>query len=384
MARRAATAVVALALALALGPAPAGAGERAYSILAPGEYGGMPAEAHSRDQLRRYDALAPLGLRVRAGDLPRFFVPETLRPAGRGRVERTGRRGLRILRDRFGLPHVYGRRRADVMWGAGWVAGEDRSLLLEQARGVARAALADVPRLDALSLITSGRSFTPSRRAEALVTREARLLVRTYGAKGRQMLRDFDAYAAGVSAEWRHAGVRAPPWTRNDVIAVGALIGAIFGTGGGAEARNAAFLAELEHRLGARGGARVFRDLAAADDPEAPVTAARRFPYGRVVTGTTAGSPPIDRGSLQLSPNPVAAAAAVPTTAAASNALLVGARRSASGRPLAVMGPQLGYFYPAIVYQEDLHGPGIHAQGSAVPGAGAYILIGRARRYAGA
>ena len=27
------------------------------------------------------------------------------------------------------------------------------------------------------------------------------------------------------------------------------------------------------------------------------------------------------------------------------------------------MGPQLGYYYPEIVYQEQLQGPGINAQG---------------------
>ena len=46
------------------------------------------------------------------------------------------------------------------------------------------------------------------------------------------------------------------------------------------------------------------------------------------------------------------------------------------------MGPQLGYFYPEIVQQIDLHGPGIKAQGVAVPGLAMYILIGRTQNYA--
>src|SRR5262249_20087273 len=53
-----------------------------------------------------------------------------------------------------------------------------------------------------------------------------------------------------------------------------------------------------------------------------------------------------------------------------------------SGNSLAVMGPQLGYFYPEIVQQIDLHGPGINAQGIAVPGLAMYILIGRTPDYA--
>ena len=46
------------------------------------------------------------------------------------------------------------------------------------------------------------------------------------------------------------------------------------------------------------------------------------------------------------------------------------------------MGPQLGYYYPEIVQQIDLHGPGIEAQGAAVPGLAMYILIGRTKDYA--
>jgi acyl-homoserine lactone acylase PvdQ len=46
------------------------------------------------------------------------------------------------------------------------------------------------------------------------------------------------------------------------------------------------------------------------------------------------------------------------------------------------MGPQLGYYYPEIVQQIDLHGPGINAQGAAVPGLAMYMLIGRTQDYA--
>jgi acyl-homoserine lactone acylase PvdQ len=46
------------------------------------------------------------------------------------------------------------------------------------------------------------------------------------------------------------------------------------------------------------------------------------------------------------------------------------------------MGPQLGYFYPEIVQQMHVSGPGIEAQGVAVPGIPLYILIGRTRDYA--
>jgi len=51
-----------------------------------------------------------------------------------------------------------------------------------------------------------------------------------------------------------------------------------------------------------------------------------------------------------------------------SNALLVSAAHSVTGRPLAVMGPQVAYFAPEILMEQDIHGPGVDATGAAFPG----------------
>ena len=65
-----------------------------------------------------------------------------------------------------------------------------------------------------------------------------------------------------------------------------------------------------------------------------------------------------------------------------SNALLVSARDSASGHPLAVMGPQVAYFAPQILMEEDIHGPGIDADGAAFPGVNLYVELGHGPDYA--
>ena len=102
-----------------------------------------------------------------------------------------------------------------------------------------------MPNIDAFSLVTSVQSFTPSAAAEALVTQQAQLLVDTYGAKGQQILADAQAYADGINAYWAANNVNQPPATVNDVIAVTAFIGSIFGAGGGGEAANSDLLAKL-------------------------------------------------------------------------------------------------------------------------------------------
>jgi acyl-homoserine lactone acylase PvdQ len=53
---------------------------------------------------------------------------------------------------------------------------------------------------------------------------------------------------------------------------------------------------------------------------------------------------------------------------AASNWELVSARESRTGHPLGVLGPQVGYYNPQILMEEELHGPGLDARGATFPG----------------
>jgi len=259
-----------LVLALAV-PATAGAADTQRYILPPGNFGGLPTTTNSLDQLPLYDALTPLRDNITTADINNFFLPENFAPIGATHEENTGRPGLRLVYDSYGIPHVYGKTRADVAFGAGWTTGRDRGLLIQVGRGPARVAVADVPGIDAFSLVTSAKSFVPSKQAEALVTKQKALLVKTYGAKGRQIIADAKAYAAGVTAQQRSIGATGKPANVNDVIAVTAFIGSIFGAGGGAEASNAEFLSLLQNHLGADKGRKAWEDAMLFDDPEAPL-----------------------------------------------------------------------------------------------------------------
>ena len=48
---------------------------------------------------------------------------------------------------------------------------------------------------------------------------------------------------------------------------------------------------------------------------------------------------------------------------------MVDAKHSVDGRPLAAMGPQVGYYSPQIFVEYELHGGGIDVSGVAFPGA---------------
>jgi acyl-homoserine lactone acylase PvdQ len=397
--RRSVQAVLVVIVALLTAPAAASAADTARYILPPGNFGGLPTTTNSLDQLPLYDALTPKRGNITPADINDLFLPENFKPIGATHEENTGRPGLRLIYDSYGIPHVYGKTRADMAFGAGWTTARDRGLLIQLGRGPARVAVADVPGINAFGLVTSGQSFVPSPEAEALVSAQKDLLVETYGNKGRQILRDAQAYADGVNAYLKSIGSTQPPATVNDVIAVTAFIGSIFGAGGGGEATNSDLLAKLKQGLGPVRGYRAWDDVMLADDPEAPTTITHRFDYPVFTGGAPIGSVIIDPGSIQsvdprqpltaastassAAPDPaVVDSAAAPPGKQASNFQVVAPFRSATDNSLATMGPQLGYFYPEIVQQIDLHGPGIKAQGIAVPGLAMYILIGRTKNYA--
>ncbi|HSD75903.1 MAG TPA: penicillin acylase family protein, partial [Solirubrobacteraceae bacterium] len=208
-------------------------------------------------------------------------------------------------------------------------------------------------------------------------------------------------------------------WKATDVVATASLVGGIFGKGGGRELAQVELLRAFRDRFGARRGRRLWRQFAAFDDPDAPTTVKhRRFPYQTPPRRPARGAEVLyDRGSfrpqdtvvagsgsgerpavpLPATPGPpgppgvpglpvpglpvpgLASIAALPQ--AMSNALVVSARRSASGHPLAVFGPQVGYFAPQILMEQDVHAPGIDARGAAFPGVNLYVQMGRGRDY---
>jgi acyl-homoserine lactone acylase PvdQ len=353
-------------------------GKQTYNILPPGQSGALPSDRHSTDQLPLYDALTPLFDDVRPSHIKRFFKSARFFAPKGGRIDRP-KKGLVIRTDRqWGVPHIQGRTRSDVFFGIGWSTARDRGIFMETLRYPSRFAILDAPGYDALSIATSLRSFEPSRQTERFIARERGLIARA-GARGRRIIADAEAYVAGVNAYNRKVGNGVKPWNTTDVASVAATLGQVFGAGGGDEVRSSMLLGELRNRLGA-GGDAVWRDLRSAMDPETAVTTRRRFPYVTERRGSTPGSLVVDPGSLSAA----AAHAARVSQAArarASNAVLIGRNRSATGHPLAVMGPQLGFFYPELFNEVDAHGGGIHVRGGTLPGV-PYVLIGRTRDYA--
>jgi len=379
--------VLALAAAAALISIPSAGGAArldyaavALNVLPPGQSGDLLFPPTASDQLRLYDGLTPRAGNVRPSDLTRYFKSERFGVTGKVvRTERP-RPGLRILRDRWGVPHVYGRTRADVEFGAGYATAEDRFIVLELLRGPGRLAALDVPGLDPFALPTSGRQFVPSAAADERISQQL-ALIRSSGAKGRQLYADVRSYVAGINAYYnaRNQGLRS--WTMTDVIAVGSLLGANLGVGGGDEIRRSMFLDALARQLGGARGFSTWRWLAQRQEPDAPVSVDGTFPYDTAEVPQHANVV-LDDGSFHPSGGGSPFGFHFHNPVAASNALLVSARRSATHHPLFVAGPQVGYSFPGILLELDLHGGGIDARGASFPGLSFYVLLGRGKDFA--
>jgi acyl-homoserine lactone acylase PvdQ len=353
----------------------------ALNIVPSGQWGDLPVPANADSQAKMYDGLTPLFGNVTTKDLFKYFKSEHFGTKGQGklRTERP-RKGVVIVRDKFNVPHITAKSHDLLVWAMGYVAGEDRHLLIDQARGDSYIAALDVPGVNAFGLVQNLKTFVPSAQAKAIVAKQTQALKRT-GAHGRELLHNTAVYSQGVNAWYKHNKTPAnPPFGLTDIYAVNALAGQLFGRGGGNEVNSSMLLSGLQQRMGVSQGTQLWNDLRERNDPEAVVTTTAKFPYDPAPGQLGAGNVIIDSGSFQ--PVTIAGAStAKHQVAHASNFLMVSAKRSTNGHPLFVAGPQIGYFYPGLTLEMDVKAPGIEARGVSAPGFPGTILIGRGPDY---
>jgi len=378
-------------------------------------------QPHCCDQLGMYSDLVYATPGLQAGDLPRYFkdssfgVPE-------GQVERrySPRGDVTILRDSsFGVPHVYGRDRDGAMFGLGYAAAEDRLFFMDALRNAGRGQLSSFAGGSNASQDHDQWEVAPY--TEADLERQTKPPPEFPADLAATIASDADNYIAGINQyiteakldptkmPGEYAALGHPtgpePWKRTDLVAAASLVGGIFGKGGG----NEIAWTEVQHALTARFKRKrakgVFRDFRAAEDPEAPTTVLgrKRFTYQAPPKKLARGSRAIyQRGSLRrheiLAGRSGGAGASSASNGlldgllefpkAGSNAMLVSARESASGKPLMVAGPQVAYFNPQILMEQDVHAPaapgkpGIDARGASFIGLNLYVQLGRGRDYA--
>src|SRR4051812_6976041 len=395
-------------------PAPAAAAPPVRNILPPGANGlsSLPElgaflsagarPAHNDDQLALYEGLLRAPRPFTEATLDTLFKdasfgggPEVQRPRGDVRIERDSA---------YGIPHVYGDTREAAMFGVGYATAHDRLFFMDIFRHLGRAQLSSFAGGDPANRAFDALMWTVAPYTEADLDRQVAQRPRGYEAQADELRVLLDSYVAGINAyiaearldptkmPGEYAAVGRPQgpddWKPTDVVATAAVVGAIFGVGGGGGGKSAQALQLARARFGRRAGDRVWADFREADDPSSPsIVHGRRFPYA-LSPKRPRGVVLPDPGSVRIPPTVAAAQAPGDTTRsiafprAESNALLVSARESASGHPLAVFGPQTGYFSPQALIEQDVHAPGLDARGVAFPGSNLFVQIGHGNGYA--
>src|SRR5215204_2367639 len=394
---------------------------------------------HSNDQLAMYNDLVYATPGLKPEDIPKFFKDASfgVKPDD---VERTyaPRQDVTIVRDKaFGVPHIYGDTRGGTMFGAGYVAAEDRLFFIDVLRHLGRAQLASFAGGSPGNRAFDEEQWALAPYTEGDLQRQVDQFDDLYGDEGKLIQEDVKNYTEGVNAyiaearinpnkmPGEYAAINQPQgpqnWLDRDAIAIAALVGGIFGKGGGREVDSAGVYQGAIKKFGRRNGPRVWSDFRSRNDPEAPTTVhGKRFNYQsdpkRVAGGSRALPDPGSFQKAQVSSQGGASGGGegggsgggngggeggggsgggsgggggtcvggficIPRSMGMSNALVVSGKESESGHPLAVFGPQTAYFAPQILMEQDMHGPGIDARGAAFPGVNLYIQLGRGRDY---
>ena len=347
---------------------------------------------------------------VRAGDVTRTYTPLCILPTA---PQSDACEKVTIQRDRFGVPHITGETRIGAMFGAGYASAEDRLFFMDALRHAGRGELSSFAGGSNVGMDREVWHSTPYTEPE--LQQQFDLGDDVYGADGAQLQRDVEAYVDGINqyiAEIKSVSAAEMPveypalgqpqgpdqWKVTDVIATASLVAGIFGKGGGGEVPSALVLEEAKQRFGRKQGKRVWADFRSQNDPEADTTVhSGAFPYAigprkaRRTKGLTTQAVEVVAAQSGAPAGPGGLGdllAPFRTSQSASNALLVSGAESASGHPVAVFGPQVSYFSPQILMEQDVHapatseGPAIDARGTAFLGTNLFVQLGRGVDYA--
>jgi acyl-homoserine lactone acylase PvdQ len=389
--------------------------------------GGQPPP-HWTDQQPLYDGLLYASPTLTHDQIASYYKDATfgVKPSDVASTE-SPRPGVTIVRDKqYGIAHIYGTTNDDVMFGQGYAGAEDRLFLMDILRHTARGQLSSFVGGAAGNRAMDRTQWGIAPYTEADLQSQIDLAPKMYGALGSQLVEWLGQYVQGINAYIDAATMGLAPmpgeyaafaktpahWKGTDVIAEASLIGGIFGKGGGNELRSAQTLQAFQGRFGQEGGKAAWSDFRSKNDPEAPTTVSKTFPYETDSPFSSRGLAIPDHGSVSFTPigpplpgSSVAGGLRTPSPQSlpipndgsigsqllrmaashhglSSNWELVAARHSATGHSIAVMGPQVGYYVPQILMEEDIHGPNFDARGATFPGVNLMVQLGHGRDYA--
>ncbi|UCH86317.1 MAG: penicillin acylase family protein [Dehalococcoidia bacterium] len=274
-------------------------------------------------------------------------------PCSKGSVRLKGLdSAVEVIRDRWGLPHIYAGSVRDAIFAQGYVHAQDRLWNIELARRAASGSLAEVFGAVALDADRLLRRVGLRRAAEAEVEQLAEA-----------MCENLDAYAAGVNAfvegnrnrlppEFLILRFRPEPWTAVDSLTIGKFIGWSLSGNWDTEIVRS----WIVERLGPEEAARM--------EPGYPVGAPLIVPPGGECRGL--GAPLLEE--LRKVQDLAGA------KGGGSNNWAVDGHKSVTGKPLLANDPHLPLQMPTVWYEVHLNGGGLNVIGVSLPGVPGVII----------
>ncbi len=316
-----------------------------------------------------------------------------------------GRRRVTIIRDNYGVPHIYARSKEGLAYGCGYAVAQDR---LWQADLYRRQGYGSLAEFGLASLNQDFRQRSMAYSKEELKEMFDNWVPSDPKAKLKEMM---VAYADGINLHIEEIlaavalgdyslmpveyfpgaltpdGLPIEPWTVEDSVAIIVMMAWRFGGTGGNELQFATALQTLQERYGNEVGWDIFNDFFPQNDPGAEVTIPREEAVWPDVWSINSWNPSITSGypkclknlyyeyqEQQMGLTQLYESMGLPTKFG-SNALVVSPKNSETKNALQLGGPQMGQSIPQIVLEVGLHGAGINAVGMMMPHAPS-ILIG--------
>ncbi|MHA1569521.1 MAG: penicillin acylase family protein, partial [Alphaproteobacteria bacterium] len=294
---------------------------------------------------------------------------------------------VEVIRDRWGIPHIFAKTEVDLMRAMGYVQAQDRLFQMDILRRVTEGRLSEIVGEKAISSSTAygGRTTVEQDIGMRILGFEhaAEIFMELVDDEHRQL---FDAYAEGVNAfiaqntdnlpiEFGLLGYEPELWRPVDSVVLSRMIGWGLATNAPLELVRAA----ADIVLGQGGGDR----LLPLFDMKTPVILPK-YKYGRrhpAVKFNAAPLAPLEKTDLSLETIYDLFSARDRSTPDASNNWVVAGSRSVSGKPILANDPHLGHLAPSVFHLIHLAGDGYDTIGASLPGV-PFIILGHNRRLA--
>ena len=295
---------------------------------------------------------------------------------------------VEIVRDKYGVPHIYADNLEGLFYGFGYVVAEDRLFQLEMIRRSVWGTVSEVLGEDFINfdkqIRTGGYTRAEIEERIAAVDEEYQIMLKSYaeGINGRieEVMQKPELL---LPAEFTQLGFEPPLWAAADVanIFVGTM--ATRYSDFAFEHFQGGTLASLMDEFGEEMGKEMFSDTHWLDDPGAPTTVPRSEDWlnSDTAEANLSGVLPEDIiassrefENMQADYEDALYRLGLPDSAG-SNAFIVGGEKTATGEAILFGGPQMGWFQPGYLHEVGLHGAGFNVVGTTTTGYPA-ILFG--------